>query len=328
MKMPKIKYSLLFMKSDCKGITLIETIIAMAIALVVLLISFSVFSFGNNTFRNGVNQYDIQSDVRMAADYIQNHVRYATFLKLIDTPTFNEFQEFDEGDAVELMEIKRNLEYIYFDDNHQLNHLVYDTSSDTYNLLRFKSSYTLPGSIIVPDNHMIHIQVDADDRNASYQLAYKINLPNMQLANHAIEADGSKGILFSKNTELIGLISGEVGSGGGSEEGSDHDDEETSENQTISNALIGGVPKPVHNATPVTVFETTQYTSTVSWHPNPFDDSGKFKNNTAYRATIIITPKTGYTISGIPLNFFVVTGASSTTNQSNANTIIADFPST
>ncbi|SMP48802.1 prepilin-type N-terminal cleavage/methylation domain-containing protein [Anoxynatronum buryatiense] len=325
------KNRLLFTHNNRSGITLIELIIAIAIALMVLTVSFSVFSFGNSTFRQGVNQYDIQSDIRLASDYIQNQVRYATFIKLIDTPTFNEFLEFDEGDPAELLAIKQKLEYIYFDENNRLNHVIFNSSNDTYSQMKFRSSFTLPGSSIIPDQHMLIVQVDADDRDANYQLNSKINLPNMQLANYTIEADGNKGILFSIDTDLIGLISEEGGlggPGGGSGGSSDDDDEESSEVQTINLALIGNLTKPVHNGTPVTTFATDQYTATVSWNPNPFEDSGKFKNNTIYTATVIITPKVGYTVIGLLQNFFHVTGANTTTNPANSNIITAVFPST
>ena len=303
---------------DLRGITLIEIIIAVAIALMVLTVSFSVFSFGNNAFRKGVSQYDVQSDVRLASDYVQNQVRYATFIKLIDSPTFNEYQDYDEGDPAELMAIKQNLEYIYFDESNRLNHVIYNHVSNAFDKVRFQSTFTLPGSHIVAHQQMLQVSVDANDRQADYQLISEIILPNMQLANVAIQTDGSKGILFSKNTQLAGLISGTPGSGG-SGGGSDH---------TINLALIGGLAKPVHNATPVTSFQTDQYTATVSWSPNPFTDSGKFKNNTNYTATVIITPKTGYTVDGLSQNYFTVTGATSTTNSPNSNTIVAIFPST
>ena len=306
---------------DLRGITLIEIIIAVAIALMVLTVSFSVFSFGNNAFRKGVSQYDVQSDVRLASDYVQNQVRYATFIKLIDSPTFNEYQDYDEGDPAELMAIKQNLEYIYFDESNRLNHVIYNHVSNAFDKVRFQSTFTLPGSHIVAHQQMLQVSVDANDRQADYQLISEIILPNMQLANVAIQTDGSKGILFSKNTQLAGLISGTPGSGGSGDAGGVSD-------QTINFALIGGLAKPVHNATPVTSFQTDQYTATVSWSPNPFTDSGKFKNNTSYTATVIITPKTGYTVDGLSQNYFTVTGATSTTNSPNSNTIVAIFPST
>lgn len=311
---------------DLRGITLIEIIIAVAIALMVLTVSFSVFSFGNNAFRKGVSQYDVQSDVRLASDYVQNQVRYATFIKLIDSPTFNEYQDYDEGDPAELMAIKQNLEYIYFDESNRLNHVIYNHVSNAFDKVRFQSTFTLPGSHIVAHQQMLQVSVDANDRQADYQLISEIILPNMQLANVAIQTDGSKGILFSKNTQLAGLISGTPssgGSGGGSDD--DGEEEEDSPFQTISLALIGGLAKPVHNATPVTSFQTDQYTATVSWNPNPFDDSGKFKKNTSYTATVIIIPKTGYTVNGLSQNYFTVTGATSTTNSPNSNTIVAIF---
>ena len=94
---------------------------------------------------------------------------------------------------------------------------------------------------------------------------------------------------------------------------------------TISLAAIGGVTAPVTGVTPVTVVtETAQYTGAVTWSTSPVT----FSSGTIYTATITLTPKTGYTLTGIGANFFTVVGATSVTNPINSGVITAVFAAT
>ena len=93
----------------------------------------------------------------------------------------------------------------------------------------------------------------------------------------------------------------------------------------VNITAIGGITPPVSGQTPVTaITETDQYTGTVTWSGNPV----VFGNNTPYTATITLAPKLGYTLTGIPVNFFTVTGATSVINGTNSGTITATFPKT
>ena len=92
----------------------------------------------------------------------------------------------------------------------------------------------------------------------------------------------------------------------------------------INIAAIPGVTAPVTGATPVTtITETAQYTGTVAWSGSP----STFASNTAYTATITLTAKAGYTLTGVGANFFTVAGATAT-NPANSGVITAAFPST
>ena len=82
---------------------------------------------------------------------------------------------------------------------------------------------------------------------------------------------------------------------------------------------------PVRGGTPVTaITESDQYTGTVSWSPN---DSA-FAASTTYTATITLTPKSGYTLTGVTANFFTVAGASTVSNSADSGVITAIFPAT
>jgi hypothetical protein len=56
--------------------------------------------------------------------------------------------------------------------------------------------------------------------------------------------------------------------------------------------------------------ETAQFTGTVTW--SPALNAGKLDADTLYTATITLTAKTGYTLIGVPADFFTVDGAKAT----------------
>jgi len=91
----------------------------------------------------------------------------------------------------------------------------------------------------------------------------------------------------------------------------------------ISLTTIDSIDFPKNNRLPdVEEIDTVEYTATVSW--TPADDH--FKDDLAYVATITITPKEGYTLTGVAANAFTVSGASTTTNSVNSGVITATFP--
>jgi hypothetical protein len=97
----------------------------------------------------------------------------------------------------------------------------------------------------------------------------------------------------------------------------------------VNMAAILGATVPVQGATPVTtITATTQYTGTVAWTP-ALTGGGKFKNATVYTATITLTPKAGYTLTGVAANFFTVAGTTvHATNAANSGVVTAIFPTT
>jgi len=95
--------------------------------------------------------------------------------------------------------------------------------------------------------------------------------------------------------------------------------------ETIHIAAIDGVTAPVKNAVPVTVItESDQYTGTIEWLPA----DANFAGSTVYTAYITITPKAGYTLTGVSANLFTVSGSDSDTNAPNSGIVTAIFPVT
>ena len=91
----------------------------------------------------------------------------------------------------------------------------------------------------------------------------------------------------------------------------------------VSRTAIAGVPKPVAGETPATtVTENNQYTGSIEWTPA----HTQFVRNTEYTAKITLTPKAGYTLTGVLANSFTVAGASSVSNDADSGIVTAIFP--
>lgn len=92
----------------------------------------------------------------------------------------------------------------------------------------------------------------------------------------------------------------------------------------VSIAAIPGVTAPVRNVTPdLAITDTTEYTGTITWLPA----DSPYKASTAYTATITLTAKSGYTLTGVAANSFTVAGAT-TTNAISSGVVTAVFPAT
>ena len=92
----------------------------------------------------------------------------------------------------------------------------------------------------------------------------------------------------------------------------------------INIAAIPGVTAPAYGATPITtITATAQYTGTVAWSGTP----STFAASTVYTATITLTAKTGFTLTGVAANSFTVAGATAT-NAVNSGVVTAVFPAT
>jgi hypothetical protein len=88
---------------------------------------------------------------------------------------------------------------------------------------------------------------------------------------------------------------------------------------------ITGIAPPFYTANPVTTITgTSQYTGTVTWNPS----DSTFAATTVYTATINLTAKSGYTLTGVTANFFTVAGATSVSNSADSGVITAVFPAT
>jgi formylglycine-generating enzyme required for sulfatase activity len=97
------------------------------------------------------------------------------------------------------------------------------------------------------------------------------------------------------------------------------------EDVSITLLSIPGITAPVANATPDTdTIDTAQYTATIIWNPN----HTTFQSDTVYTASLTLTPKKGYTLTGVAANSFIVDGASSVNHGAGFGSVTVTFPST
>ncbi|MCL2287399.1 MAG: cellulase family glycosylhydrolase [Firmicutes bacterium] len=90
----------------------------------------------------------------------------------------------------------------------------------------------------------------------------------------------------------------------------------------INNPVVSGVRRPMLGRTPVnTVTATPQFTGTVEW-----DTVDDVFGERSYTATITLTPNPGFTLEGVPANFFTVDYAASVTHSANSGVITVVFP--
>ena len=95
--------------------------------------------------------------------------------------------------------------------------------------------------------------------------------------------------------------------------------------ETVDISEILGVTAPVAGKAPVTtIVSNYQYSGTVTWSPAVT----LFGEEQSYTATIKLTPRYGFTMTGVSMNFFTVAGATFVFNNANSGEIIAVFPPT
>jgi hypothetical protein len=93
----------------------------------------------------------------------------------------------------------------------------------------------------------------------------------------------------------------------------------------VSIVAIPGVTVPMRAGVPdLLVTETEQFTGTVAWSPS----SNPYAASTVYTATITLTAKSGYTLTGVAANTFTVDGATTVSNPVDSGVVTAVFPAT
>lgn len=71
-----------------RGISLVELLVSLAILSMVLAVGYNIFTFGYTSFNLGEQRFDAQQNVRLAADFITQELRYATHVRIYES--FNE----------------------------------------------------------------------------------------------------------------------------------------------------------------------------------------------------------------------------------------------
>nr|WP_154960251.1 S-layer homology domain-containing protein [Paenibacillus xylanexedens] len=93
----------------------------------------------------------------------------------------------------------------------------------------------------------------------------------------------------------------------------------------IKTAAISGLAVPVVGEEPIRQIDTNEYTASVTWSP---EVASRYVQGETYTATLTLTPKRGYGLTGVPANFFTVGGATVVTNSADSGVVTVTFPAT
>lgn len=187
--------------TDKKGITLIELIIVLAIIGLVIGMAFSLFGFGNNVFKNGSLQFDVQSATRLASQFVTQEARYAADIEIFKTKADAEVGgiDFEDNDTIPVYE-----NYLYYD----------NASGAVIKVNKFATVVKNIGtggvmSFFSPDPYKtLNYQITANEGARSYSLGNQVYSLNLSLGtNKAIIGQTDGGVVIKYRT-LSDYISG------------------------------------------------------------------------------------------------------------------------
>ncbi|WP_409227552.1 PulJ/GspJ family protein [Gudongella sp. SC589] len=212
------------MKNKKKGVTLIELIITLAIISILITIAFSFFSFSNKTYVRGNDQFDVQSEARLAIDYLTNRLRFATDIEMLSTiPTIDAT---DEYNYMFISNLDSTLTHSEYNSGNARNVTKLGSNIDTSS---YFTSKALNGNQIIEFNI-----IAMDDKGTDFNLVTEISLPNINLdysnkktADTSID-DGIIGIKYKRDYN----IAVEVSDDGDGEDDSENPPDENDEEET------------------------------------------------------------------------------------------------
>lgn len=179
-----------------KGLTLVEVLVATALTVLVIAVIFSLYLFGNRSFAKSRNQYDIQSDVRLAMDAIVKELRFATSMEILNADKACDISEQEEG-----------FNYIYIDDG-KLLHSIYDEVSGERKIVSYGSHFKAhPDMFVKIDSSTLGIDLISEYNGQSYSAKTEISLLNFESGegNSIMDETDSlelKGLKYKGNPSL------------------------------------------------------------------------------------------------------------------------------
>lgn len=179
-----------------KGLTLVELIIVIALAALISISVITLTGFSNKTYKNGADQYDVQSDLRLISNIISDNLKYAYNIEILNSIS-------DES-TVKINDNANPLygyNYIYLqynDDNSNkicddnegiaIKKIMFDASTKTYNSSTI--SYTRISGLIYnlvfnySEGSIIEFNLStSNDNKEMFSLNTKIDIMNAHLGS-------------------------------------------------------------------------------------------------------------------------------------------------
>lgn len=160
-----------------KGFTLVEVVLAILLLGVVLTTVFTFFQFGNLTYRNDSEQYNLQKDARLDMDKIISDVQYADQIYIIeDIPTDDE-------------KAYSTYSYIYINEG-KLYFSIYDNSAAKRTETTGMGDYVMLDSCFKKDTlsvDSLYIKLSSEDNNQSYLVDATVKLLNLKIDSNSVQ---------------------------------------------------------------------------------------------------------------------------------------------
>lgn len=147
-----------------EGLTLVELLVAMAIAGLMIGAIFAFYMFGTKVFNQGTEKAGLQSGLRMAAEIITKEVRYADFLDVVDVDVIPE--------DLELLE--ENERYVYLQGSPEERIVILSPDGETV----ISSDIPVTGLTFDLDGKMLEFELKAAGKKGDYSLESKVWLFN------------------------------------------------------------------------------------------------------------------------------------------------------
>ena len=172
------------------------------------------------------------------------------------------------------------------------------------------------GTVIWKDDKGVTLPVGRDFDYGTTYVATIILTPNLGFTTQGVEANSFivAGATSVTNLRNSGMVTARF----------------PATDKLINLAAIGLTAPVAGKAPALNITGNTQFTGTVQWFVEDgteFTGTG-FDFETIYKAIVTLKAKEGFTLTGVPANFFEVTNATSVTNASSSGVVIVIFPKT
>lgn len=148
-----------------KGLSLLELLIALLLLNLVLAIGYSFFYFGTRSFAIGESQSDVQQNVRMAADFITNEIRFAESLEILGSS----------------FSFSGDYNYIYINEDSVI-HRKEGTSTGTKILSGISENidFSVNFNISSSGNNVLQFAVNGENAEKTFDIESEVMLPNVR----------------------------------------------------------------------------------------------------------------------------------------------------
>lgn len=149
-------------KKSNKGVTLIELVIVIALIGIVLSVIYSLYFFSQSTYSQGENQYELQTEARLAFESLTQDLRFVREIEIIDNHGSETAEPYET--------------ILYYD---TINNQVVKNFAGTTKTYRFNTSSSNPLVFKKTSNNTIYYKLSGQEEDQNYVLESDITLLNV-----------------------------------------------------------------------------------------------------------------------------------------------------